>query len=62
MRFTGPFDMKACNVTKYSFYLVTVIFKMSSFIFQCSFLPRFSINIESRYENNAGTSDNVSEL
>lgn len=28
----------------------------------CSFLPRFSINIESRYENNKGTSDNCLDL
>ena len=30
-------------------------------IFQCSFLPSFSISIQTRYENNAGTTDNVSK-
>jgi hypothetical protein len=28
--------------------------------YTCSFVPRFSIHIETRYENNSGTTDNVS--
>ena len=30
------------------------------FILQCSFLPRFSIHIETVYQNNNGSADNVS--
>ena len=31
-------------------------------VFQCSFLPRFNIYLETKYENNAGTTENVSIL
>ena len=33
-----------------------------SLFMQCSFLPKFQIHIETRYENNSGTSDNVSSF
>lgn len=29
-------------------------------IFQCSFLPKFHITIQTRYENNNGCTENVS--
>lgn len=28
--------------------------------FQCSFIPKFSISIQTRYEDNNGTTENVS--
>lgn len=29
-------------------------------LFQCSFIPRFAIHIETKYEDNNGTNENVS--
>lgn len=29
---------------------------------QCSFLPKFSIHIETKYEDNKGSNDNVSRI
>ncbi|KAL4624504.1 cytoplasmic phosphatidylinositol transfer protein 1-like [Arapaima gigas] len=37
-------------------YTITDVFFFS---FQCSFLPKFSIHIETKYENNCGTSENI---
>lgn len=43
-------------------YHIYLIFEPSSVFFhpQCSFLPKFSIHIETKYEDNKGCNDNVS--
>lgn len=35
--------------------LISIFFSL-----QCSFLPKFSIHIETKYEDNKGSNDNVS--
>uniref|UniRef100_F6WSY9 Cytoplasmic phosphatidylinositol transfer protein 1 n=1 Tax=Xenopus tropicalis TaxID=8364 RepID=F6WSY9_XENTR len=39
-------------------YTITVTVSLS---FQCSFLPKFSIHIETKYEDNKGSNDNIFE-
>jgi len=41
-------------------FLKSVLNTCHFVIFQCSFIPRFSISIDTRYEDNKGTSENVS--
>ena len=48
-----------------NYELLTPIYLLLTFLaflfFQCSFVPRFSIHIETVYENNNGSSENVSK-
>jgi len=48
------------TITEYNvIHMVTIVFLMCSCL-QCSFVPRLSVVIQTRYENNAGTTENVS--
>lgn len=43
----------------YTFRLYSFIIIIYFYLFQCSFLPKFSISIRTRFENNNGSSENV---
>ncbi|NXU89753.1 PITC1 protein, partial [Xiphorhynchus elegans] len=40
-------------------YTITVYVKLTFLLLQCSFLPKFSIHIETKYEDNKGSNDSI---
>lgn len=51
-------------ISSFFFFLLRLAINVQQFHlslnFQCSFLPKFSIHIETKYEDNCGSSENVS--